>query len=369
MSGLRNILVFLVILLFPISSFAAVFQDGKEFFSMTSPVTDDLYITGKHIELGEKVQGDVFAAGEEVIVPAEGQISEDVYGAGRMVSVSGNVGDDLHAAGEVVNVAGTIAGDVFAAGNSVTIGAEPNTEIGKDVYAAGSDIVIASTIHGNVRVAGKVRVASTAVISGNLTTYGNDEPVIEDGAKIGGDVTTKVPPEQHMNEQRFRLVGWVRSVLALFVLSLVVIYLAKTLADRTLTVVGAERSKALLTGILWLILFVPVAILLVVTFVGMPLAVGLGLLTVLLGLTAKGIAAAAIGRWVLTRLSWDANPELTWVHALVGAVLYKAVQLVPVIGGLFTAILFCFFFGAVLLALGRMVKPYERGTGTSVGAA
>lgn len=343
--------VFLTLLLFPLSSFAAMFvrtstPDGIAEVSSKSGqlISDDLYIAGKKVHVFQPVDQDVFAIGQ-------------------VVNLEEYVGDDLYAAGSQVWVGGRIPhGDIFLAGNTVTIDTD---SAGKDVYAFARELTIHAVVQGNIWVASDhVTIARDSIIHGNVYVLGDTEPVIEKGergAVVEGQIIHKsMPGKQFDREDRAGLVGWVRSVVALFVLSLVMVYLARALTARAIGTFGKQRGKALLTGILWLLLVVPACGLLLISLVGIPVAFGLLALTLLLGLAATGVAAAGVGRWVLTRLSRETNPELTWVHALTGAVVYKIIQLIPVVGGLFTLILFLLFFGAVLLSLFAMVKPYEQ---------
>lgn len=371
MNKLLSVGVVVSLLLMPAVSLAAVFQDGKNSFELEAPLTDDLYVAGERVDIGQTVSEDLFAAGERIEVTAD--MGADVYAVGSTVIISGAVADDVHAAGQDVEVGGSVRGDVFAAGRNVQFTNE--AEVAKDVYAAGENVMIEGSVSGTVRAAGKVTVGSEATITGDLFVYGNEQPTIEEGATIGGAVTVKEYAEPEKPARSFFLLGWVRSVLSLAALSMVLIYGARRFSRDTIATVGQGVGKPLLTGAIWYLLFIPVSILLLITLVGIPLAFGLILLTMLMCLAATGIAAAGLGRWVLSKVSSDPGTDLTWVHALVGAVIYKAVQMVPVIGWLAAAALVTTFFGAAILTLLKTVRTYEpssgvnQNPGTGLGAA
>lgn len=357
------VLVVLVSLLIPAASFAAIFEDGKNSFELTAPLIDDLYVVGERVDIGQTVSEDVFAAGELVVITAA--MGADVYAAGGTVRISGNVGDDLHAAGREVEVGGHVAGDVFAAGQNLQLNA--GTTIARDVYAAGENITLAGTVQGTVRAAGRVTVASGARIAGDLKVYSNEAPIIEEGATIEGEVSVEAPPKRPEAGKKLFLLGWVRSVMAMFVVALVMVYGARAFSRNAAETAGKQAGKSLLTAAIWMLLFIPASILLLITLVGIPLAAGVVLLTILLCLAASGITAAGVGRWVLGKLSRDAGTELSWVHALVGAVVYKALPLVPVIGWLAALVLTLIFFGATVLTLFKFLRSYDKSNPASPG--
>ena len=206
-----------------------------------------------------------------------------------------------------------------------------------------------------------------AVIEGDLHTFGGNEPVIEEGAIVRGSVVHRAAADKMEDKgSRFLLLAWVRSVVALFVVALVMIYGARRFTSQAIETVRHRSGKSLLTGILWLILFIPASILLLVTLVGIPLAVGGLLITGLMCLAATGASAVWLGRWVLGKISKESGSELTWVHALIGAVVYKGIQLLPGLGGVLTFILTLFFFGATFLTLLTIVR---KDSGAGLGAA
>lgn len=308
----------------PLGVQAATFIAGEERSVLDTASEDDVYIVGQQVEVSAEVR-------------------QDVYAAGETVSISGAVGDDAHAAGQMVEISGDVAGDVFAAGQNVTIA--DGVRIGGDVYGA----------------AGRFEIGSGVVIAGDVVTFGQARPFIDETARVEGELRHTAPPEREFS-QRDYVMSWVRSVLMLFVVSIVVMYLFGGLAQRTLTQLKTRAGASLLTGIIWLVLFLPIAILLMVTIIGLPLGLlALGL-TAAAFVVAAGVAALTIGQWIMSRLARDTGEgKLTWAHALLGAVVYESVQLLPIVGGLATLVLILFVFGALVQAVWGMVRYHEQG--------
>lgn len=367
----------LTVLLLPMVSLAATFiynddpDTATEFPFAEQPLQDDVYMVGKVVLMERAVDQDVFAAGQDVSIGAN--VAGDVHAAGETVSVVSTVGDDVYVAGfEVTLRANVRQGDIFAAGNRVDIGVGPETNdaadvVGKNIYVAGQHVTIDTLVGGSVwAAADEIRITSGSVIRGNLYFTGPEKPVIEEGAKIEGEIVHTFMQGPTRTAGRAVLISWVRSVVSLFVLSLVMVYGARAFTRAVTGTVAGTKGKSLLTSILWLLLFIPAAVILLITMVGIPLAVGLVLLTILASLAATGIVAAALGRWIMGKLTKDSGIEFTWVHALVGAVVYKGVQLLPVVGWLATAVLVLFFFGATVLTFVKLLRNHDS-AGTSVG--
>lgn len=325
-------------LVLPAAASAATFLDMNEAGPLSEPATDDLYIAGKSVTIDQPVEEDLFAAGEKVEVTS--RVNQDVYAAGGTVHINAPVGDDLHAAGQTVEISGNTAGDVFAAGRTVVIAGA----VGGSVWAAGESIIL----------------KPGATVAGDLRTFGANEPTLEEGATVQGEMIHRMGAgERERADSRFLLLPWIRSVAALFILACVLVYGARAFSRQVIETVGKSGGKSFVTGAIWMLLFIPVSIILLITLVGIPLAGGVVLITGLVCLAATGIAAAGLGRWVIGKSTKDSAGELTWTHALAGAVIYKGIQLLPSFGWLLTSILALVFFGAAIRTLFKIIRNYE----------
>jgi cytoskeletal protein CcmA (bactofilin family) len=332
------------------ASAATFITEEKADVVLTSPIQDDAYIFGNRVEIEQGILGDAAIFGQ--VVSVANTIANDLYAAGQIITVSGDIGDDAHLAGNQVQISSRIGGDVFAAGQYIELAS--TASVGQDVYVAGQAVTIAGTVDGTVRAAADVTVKSGAQVTGDLIAYGN-QPVIEDGAEIFGQVQHKVPDQAaKARDSRARLANWVRSVLTLFGIGLLFILALPHFAHQAFDAIKAQPGRSILTSALWLVLAGPAAVLLLISIVGIPLAFGLLLLTPILYIAAAGLAAALVGSWVMSKLSSRQTVNggaLTWPHVLLGAVIYEAVQLLGIIGWLLTFILVLFAFGAIVQTL------------------
>jgi Na+/H+ antiporter NhaC len=98
-----------------------------------------------------------------------------------------------------------------------------------------------------------------------------------------------------------------------------------------------------------MILFVPAAVILALTFIGIPLTIILTAGTLMLYVVATGYAALVLGATIMNRLQKTEEPSpLVWTHALLGAVVYATLQLLGPIGFLLLLLLTLATLGALL---------------------
>lgn len=113
----------------------------------------------------------VLRSGESVTVSDAQEVPSDFYAVGGTVTISGTIAGDLYAAGGTVTVNGDIAQDVVIAGGSVRV----DGSVGDDIRIIGGELVIAGTIEGDVLVIGGImRILSTARIKGDVLFLGGE---------------------------------------------------------------------------------------------------------------------------------------------------------------------------------------------------
>ena len=325
---------------------AATFLVGEKDVSTSGAVDDDLFIVGNGVMISDDVAQDVFAGGQAVTV--QSQVGGDVFAGGNFVHVKGVVNDDVLVAGEKVEITAASVDDVFAGGNRVDISS--NTVVNGSVFAAGQTVTIAGTVKGSVKMAGdNMVIKSGAVIEGDLLTYGEKEPIIEEGAQVLGKTTHKVREVKEVG--RASIGRWVSSVVAWFVAGVLLIYLLPGFARRVTETAVKSSGKSIGLGLLWILLFFPALVLLMVTVVGIPIAIMLAFLTALSCMLAIVYATVTVGVWAINKISKSENMDIKWQHVLLGVVIYKLLGLVPLVGWLLVLAVTLLALGALLISL------------------
>jgi cytoskeletal protein CcmA (bactofilin family) len=330
---------------------------GSNFFgvggllNLTDPTAGDAFLAGGHINTASEVTGDLVAAGGEV-------------------SVGGGIGDDLYAAGGKVQVDAIVAGNARLAGGEVTVG--PATVIDGSVTMSGGRVSFEGSTRGNLQASGgSVRIDGTVEadaevnaedveigpqtrIAGKLIVRGPRAPTIPEGAQIaGGVVFIEAAVSQHFSDHVHAVAQGVGSflwILGVFVAGTLFTLAFPAYSARAADWIGRAPLRSLGLGFVLLVCLPVLAMLLVITIVGIPLALLIGMAYVLLLFLGWVTAALFVARKGLALLR-GARPVTTgWLLlALLLAVLALwGVGQVPVLGGWVTFI-------ALLLGIGALV--------------
>ncbi|HEX9705873.1 MAG TPA: polymer-forming cytoskeletal protein [Gemmatimonadales bacterium] len=344
-------------------------------------ITQDLYLAGGTVEVRADVQGDVIAAGGRILI--EQRVTGDVLVAGGDVTITAEVLDDVRAAGGSVLLGGRISGDAIATGGTVRL--QPDATVGGRAWFGGGDvdvegriathlkagaerITISGVIDGDVEItAEEIDVLPSARITGTLTYRSRREARIDPAAQIGGGVT-RLPVERR--PVATQVAGRLLFIAALGVLGAALILVFPGFSMATVRSLGAEPWKAVGLGALVLVGGPVMAIVLMVTVVGVALgftllvAYGLALVTgCLVGALYAGDAVLKL----LRRAPSTSVGELVAALCL-GLIGLSLVGFIPVVGGLVRLAVLLVGLGALALTAFRGWKRWRAGSGI-VGAA
>ena len=353
----------LLMALAPTQTFAAEpLQGNNVTVSRNQVINDDLYAFGGTVTIQGRVNGDVVALGGTVTV--NGPVSGDLLIGGGTVNVSGRVGRSVRATGGTVTIDAPVGTDVAVAGGTVTLGS--GARVGRDVLANAGATTVDGRVGRNVRVGGgTLRLDDGAVVGGNLIYTSNQQAAIATGATVRGTIQRYEPQRMGVwpaaglfGRTGDSVVGWLRTLIGLFVLGLLFILLAPRFGRRTVGTLGGSPWASLGLGIA-LLICVPIAALIVFVvglFVG-----GWWLALILLALygialvLSVAVTGLFLGRWILERVGRGPVP-LVWA-LLLGLVLLLLVSLVPLAGGLVIAV-------AMFCGLGALALTAVRSSGT-----
>jgi cytoskeletal protein CcmA (bactofilin family) len=327
------------------SSLAARSDSSEPQTAVTDDVVqDDLLTAGRTVRVGAEVEGDVAVAGSDVTVSAP--VKGYVMSAGRTVSVEAPVGNDLWAAGERVDIAGPVGNNAMIAGQTVRL--QPGATVGHDARLAGGEVrsegriahdltisagraEIGGDIGGAVNASARqVTVLPDAVVRGDLIVRAPEPPVISPGAQVMGNV----------DYQRTAGAGWWLAwpvlwsclFLSLLVLNLIGLYVAPTWFSRVAETLRTRPLSSLLAGVVVLIAVPIVIAILLITVIGIPLAVILTAAYVIALVLSAAFVSYRIGLWVFDRLHRTGVSR--WAAMLVGALLVSLAISLPMVGGL-----------------------------------
>ncbi len=348
---LRAIIVITILAPFSYTSAATFLAPKGETASVRSEVAGDIYAASDAVIIAAPIHGDIFAAGDSVDI--SGASDDSIFAVGRTVTVSGDAKDDVRVAGSVVSLTSDVAHDVFAAGSRVFL--QESFSAGGDAYITGSDITIAGTINGTLRIAGeKVTLAKTAVVTGDVMSYGNN-PIIEAGATVGGKTTTISASVRPKGERRQNRVGhFIRSTASAALLAYALLWMAPLAMAATYNRANASPVHSGLLGLGIILLFFPLALILAITGIGFQLAALVGTAALFLIVLSMGISTTLIGAWLM-KLMAKKDAPLTWQHAIIGGVATTAISMTGGIGFIVLLVIFLIGLGATARSIKHII--------------
>ena len=336
----------------------------------------NLYLAGTEVRLEQRADGDVVAAAGRIAIDA-GVAGDAVLAAGS-VDVRGPVADDLRAAGGIITLAGSVQGEALVAGASVHI--TPEADLAGRAWLAGNEVTIAGRLRNEVKAYGRhitvsgdiegpvalsgerIDIAAGANLRGDLSYSSTQDIVIDPQARIAGKVTRE-PGVFQMPRPQLHIPGLSAArplllfgLIAAGILLYAVFPRYTANAARTL---HAAPLKSLGLGTALFFSAPPIILLLVITIIGIPVALVVAALYAVALLAGYLIAAFFVGDRLL-RLIGKSDVSTAW-RALSLAVALAALWLlrhIPYAGGLI--VLAALLFGVGALALQAFTQYSDR---------
>jgi len=359
-----------------------------------------IFVITPAIVLAQSYQAEVTVSKNEVVdrnliraaqtVNIEGRVDGDVIIAANEITISGRVGGDVIAAGNIIRITGSVEGNVRVAGNNVEIDAN----IGKNLNAFGNTVNISektsvawsallfgSTVNlrgqigghldggaVNFKIYGQVGGDSTVHLSndGNLTLYEESEIggtltykgeaasqlTLESGATVGQKefVVQKIPSISWKS-----LVGWgtgfyvffkLIKLFGLFVVGLILIALFHKKLFAVTEAMWKKPANQIGWGAVYLIVIPIIIFLLLLTVIGLPLAIIAALLYGIALYLTQIFVGLLIGKKALESINKNKEVSLTWAMVL-GVFIYLLLITIPVIGWLINLVGTIWVLGAI----------------------
>lgn len=313
-------------------------------------VNGDLYAAGGDVRINGVVNGDVLVAGGRVVL--SGTIAQDARVAGGHVTISGRIGRNATiGAGELELTDQALVHDNLLAGGGHV---ELAGRVGHDTRIGAWRLIVAGDIARDLVVAAEsVRVTSKASVGGRLRYWSEAAPSIDEQANVHGPITRRPLPEGWSLERArqgligMRLLAAFVSFLSTLLLGLLLLRWFPQGAGQVTAAIRERPGASLGWGLAASIITPIAAASLVITLLLLPAGF---LLFALYGVTlylARIYAITRAGQFLLGRpadSSADAKPFV------VGLVVYSLLALIPLVGGLVTALAATIGVGGLLLA-------------------
>ncbi len=338
-------------LLFLTPTHAAQFETGDFTLDNQSIVEDDLYISGETIKINGIVDGDLIVFGQNIMV--DGTVTGDTYLFGTTISVSGNIYGTSIFAGSNISITGTYGKNIYIGAMMVNIDAS----VSNDIFALAGTFNLSGTVADDVRV-GAGQVVSDASVGGDFLVETSGNTIDEND--IQGELITessKLWPKQRKETIKFSTEDFLGFNIGLSIINFLGMYIVGILIILSAPVKTLQIEKKIVSswkdllkslGIGIVVLFaapLPIFIL-IVTFVGAPLA--FLLIGILLFLSFFGTVwtESAIGHKILQLTKQKDNGR--FISLLIGRLISVTLRLIPFISGIYSLALIAITIGSAV---------------------
>lgn len=337
-------------------------------------IQGNLYAMGSNLTIEGKVTGDIICAGQTINI--SGDVAGDIICAGQSININGNVGGNLRVAGNSINFNGKVARNAMTLGSSIITAA--SSTIGWDLLILGNTFELRGNIgrdlYGSVakaKVAGQIGknldlnfgsqnsndkplvIAGTAQITGDVKYTSAKDAVIENNAVIKGKVTHNLPAASAKKSDFSNLLWWWGNLISIFSALVIGLVLISFWREQILKITDLMLTKTGLSfgwGILALLLTPIIAIILLITIIGLPLSLILLALWLIALYISKILVGILIGRSLLNNL-WLKQKDSLILAMIIGIVIAYLIFALPLIGPFISLLAMLWGLGGIMLAL------------------
>lgn len=342
---------------FTVPSLALDATEGENAASPTSMVTEPEAKEEIPGTFRAKVDDDQdiveFWAGHNLVLAGNNVKSETSVEKGLLLAAGNTLKLDSEAEygfifGNMIDFTGRAKRDLFLAGNMLTLSREAKIE--RDVFAAGNELVVDTDIKGDLAVSAEKVVIKNSKIGGNVNldvaevvfdgsveiagalTYNDNAEVIGlDNASYNSIEAYHVAEVSNAALVMAAIYGKILSVAGLFIVMAVLGAIYHKLHDKVAEQADANHTGMNMVAGLVVLAVVPIiALLLVMTVIGAPLAIILLALYVIAIYLAQGFAGVWLGHLIIEKV-FKSKANI-YAEAFVGILILGLLALVPYLG-------------------------------------
>lgn len=339
-------------------------------------IDDDLVAFANFIDIKGTVTGNVCAFAQTVNV--SGDIGGSLFIGAASSTISAKSVQTVWAAGGILYVSSNVSKNLILAGSTLDIATD--ARVGKDVRAYGGNFMVGGEILGSIKggvrkfaMAGKsgrvkikadeTHIESTAVISGDFHVTSTNEPKIDDGATITGEVIVRAVEHEEAEPFFFAfapmlafLVAAIKFVVLIskIIVGVLLIALFQKHVRRTVDTLMKETWKSLGWGFLGVIVIPVAAIVLFATLIGYPLGLLAAYVYSVLLYASSIFIAIVIGEKIVQLFKKGAVS--LYLSFIIGILILFVIGFIPILNFLVRIFVILFGFGAVMLGTWHLVR-------------
>lgn len=366
MKRLKWVLGLLVLAVVPVLAWTSLASAQK--FTPTvekdRTINSTLYSAAKNVDINGTINGDVFCAGQTVNINAT--VHGDVICAGQDVTISGKIDGSVRAAGQTLSIDATVGRSITVASSNFSLDANAKVgqdvtamgnqlnikgSVGRDVLATGSQVVLNGPVARNAKLSSPdVILRSSAAIAGNLEYTSKNKLTEDKGSSVKGS-TKQIQPAAHKRGYHFNVIFYLFALASLLLISLVLAFFFPEMLRKNAKHLSTNFTKSLIVGIITSFALPIISLGLCLTLVGLPLALLLLVVWLLLVALSGPVVAYYVGERILKK-----RANIYGTVAL-GSVIIVTAYMLPLVGILVLMLVYWLGVGALLLSLKTQARP------------
>jgi len=338
---------------------------SAESLKIEGVVNGDVIFTGSDLEITGTIAGDVFALTNTAVITGNIQGSVRIL-AGGSIELSGKVDRNVNVLSKNINIdeMAEINWDLVAVGATV----ENRGTVGGNLSVTGSEIVLTNKIGKNADLylgtSGKATISATVQIAGDLTYRSSNDNQIDivEGAEIFGQTNHNVislfkPRKETIDSLYF--LGKLISIFGLIVVGLVLITLVPQIVTQISTEMNKSPGRSMLWGVAFLILTPLIAFVLLITVIGIPLAIIMFILYLIAFYIAYLLAGITLGLTIVKKLSKRKSRRGLFWPMIIGLIVLDLICSIPIVGWILCVLMIVWAIGALIEIIISILANYR----------
>lgn len=312
------------------------FYAGTEDVNITTPVKGDVFVvTSGNVTIDTDISGNAFICANTVTIGEYSLIEASLFNASNSLILSGDVGINVYNISKNFTLSGNVDCDVFSSS------AKSNLD---------------GCISGNANISSEnITISDELSIEGDLNYSSKKQVDIPENTVEGKVNFSSINTDTEVSTIT-KINDFLTSVLSLAVLAIVLFVIGKWLNCKFISTYSdfvKNLPKSLLYGFLTLIAIPVVSLILLICGVTINLAFILTALYLVLLLVASSIVIVILSKLVAEKLNVKFekanNTLLTILSIIVLSIVYKLIQLIPVLGSIT-------IFAFLIIGIGILIK-------------
>lgn len=328
--------------------------------NLSGTINGDAYIAGGNVTFDGIINGDLIVAGGNLTIL--GKVTGDVRAAGGNIIFSAEVDKNVTILGGSISLStsGKISGSLASAGGNISI----NSPIGKGVNAAGGQISLGNSVGETVNIyTDNLILSPTTAIIGDLNYWSENKIQMNPEASIAGKINYHYSQTPQLNVKKANNISkdnkifgymtagslffYLYNFIVTLIVGLLLIKLLPVFTTNTVKTLNTQPWISLGVGLIAVILFPIIFIILIITIIGIPVALMLLLTFIVLWFISQIFVALFLGSKILTYFNKQKS-SIGW-QLLTGLLILGVLSLIPVVNFLIGMLTYFIGIGALLI--------------------